>query len=298
MKTTILFLLISVSIQAQDLKYASLNILSNSLIGGIGSGIHKQKNETFWQAFKQGAWKGSVGGALNYGSKKMLQISSKNNTYTYIWPARITNSISNSINYNAIQNKPIFSSFYFTAWFINMQFDGKIHWKIDPYTLGSAILLSFNENNSFNLKNSLITGSLFFNRKRDNKILSWWDIKKYGTQGQTFGNTIWAKNCDVYDYVYDHFDTTIINNKIVLIPSPTTIIKSIDKQIVLHEMIHTFQYEQFNINPLTIDKICNKLNINIKHLNINPNFGIIYTIFNISGYYNNIFEKEANNFMK
>jgi hypothetical protein len=78
--------------------------------------------------------------------------------------------------------------------------------------------------------------------------------------------------------------------------------KIIDKPIVCHELIHSFQYEEYGIfNKITTDKITKSLNISkyTKHLYLNPNLAIPYLFSNLTvGYDHNPYENEANFFSK
>lgn len=266
MKTLILFLLISVSIQAQDLKYASLNIISNSLIGGIGAGIHKNSNETFWHAFKNGAFKGSVSGALNYTSKKMLQIQAEkeNLDWKLCWGSKIIDATSNTMLYNATMNNDSWlDHFAMNVGFLRFSKDYGV--QVEPVSLGCTIY-SFAIGAKFNSKMSLISGIPYFD-------YSWEIIKHKNENGSISYN---PKHQGI-----TYAQNIIINNH-----------ANIRTQI--HELIHSYQrlqYSQMN----NLFKIYNKYE-NFKWIHNDLSiFDIGYFFQNkIIGYSNNSFESEAN----
>lgn len=211
MKTLLTILLtISLTCQGQDLKYASINIISSSIIAGVGSGIHKHSNETFGHAFVNGIWKGAIGGIVQFTSKKMIRQSAFENNYNWVWPARLVNSLGSSIVKNGCNRENILSSFYLDIWCVNLKFDNKIHCRMDLLTIGYATVLLFTKNTSFNLQTSLISGAITFNNQ--------YDYNK--PNGQSFANTIYTIK--------------------------TNIKPVFDKTIFLHEIIHTFQYSESN----------------------------------------------------
>lgn len=299
MKTliTLLIILFSFNLQANDhLKYASFNIGINSLIGGFGSALHKKENETFFDAFKHGFWKGALGGSLNYYGMRLVEVSASKDNLNYIWPGRIVNALGSSITYNAAANDKIWSSFNMNVFCFNVQYNGKVNLRVDPLSLGYATYLGFKKDMSFNFKNTILTGSILFEQKSDNIILDGIDYGHYGT---SVGNSLYYKPAK--EYFYDHYTyNETINGNIYSFPSIVRSIKNITNYTICHEIVHTFQYEQFSsLNLLYIDKAYKAFKIKVnKYLYINPNFGIIYLLNNIKGYDNNIFENEADFFGK
>jgi len=271
----------------EDLRYVSYNILSSSIISGIGAGFHKKQNQTFFQAFKQGVWKGAIGGLVISSGKELIRASSINNTYAYVWPARTLNSLGSSILQNGIQNNKILKSINMNVFFANVSFDGKVHIKLDPYTLGAGIVLSCNKDYNFDLATSVITGSIVFNKIYENTIhvglfLSQVDNTtiegKYNTTiegklGQNFGNCLYRNvfSKDAYRTATQIF--------------PGLNLKAVEMKILMHEEIHAFQYEN-----------CYYFDLGVKHLYVNPYFGINYLINAINGYDHNLYEKEADHF--
>lgn len=267
MKTLIFLLILSISINSfaqEDLKYASLNILSNSIIGGIGSGIHKHSNQTFWAAFKQGAWKGSISGVLNYGSKKMLQIQAgkENLDWRLCWGSKIVNSVSNTVLYNATMNESdLMANYSINIGFLRLSTKYKV--QVDPISLG-CFGYAFLMGGKFNAKMSAITGVAYFN-------YSW---KK------SYIDSLSRKKAN-----YDKYGITYAQN--IMIQT------NVSESVALHELTHTYQRLQYSqINNFF--KIYNKYE-NFKWIhNDLSSFDILYFIQNKTiGYKNNVFELEA-----
>ena len=271
MKARILILLLVVSTicKAQNLKYAITNTVSGGMQAGIIAFINNPKPKCFLNAF----WKGCIGGSLNYAGKRLIEQSAMNNNFNLIWPARIVNSLGSSMVYNGSLNKGLLSSFTMNLYFLNMQFDGSFKFRIDPYTLGSAAILSLNRNNYFEAIKSLQTGSIVFCKKKD--------ISGNGDLGQNFGNSMVYKIFPQYKYDF-YGNSTMVNNSSI--------------QIVCHELIHGMQYEQFrSFDLITTHKIKLLHNIN-RYVVLSPGFGLLYLGANLKGCYNNFFENEADYF--
>jgi hypothetical protein len=271
-----------------DLRFSCYNTLFNGIAGGIGAGMNKHKGESFIHAFKNNFYKGVIGGALNYGGMKIVQVSAMRNNIDLIWPGRMVNSLGTSITYNAINNSKMFSYFQTNIFCFNISYNGKIHCLLDPVTLGYAGYLLIRKDMTFNMKNSVMTGSVTFNQKSDNTIIDNGNIYLSGVSGLTFGNTLFIKDVKQYLYISYHDKIGNINT--------FQNIKDWKLQTLCHEIIHTFQYEQsYSLNNFTINKLHKFSNIYNKYLYINSNFGILYEINNIN-YNKNFFETEANFF--
>lgn len=251
-----------------DLKYASYNIVFNSLIGGFGSAIHHKHNESFFYAFVQGSYKGAIGGSLNYSALKIIS----SNKMSCVWPAKLINSLGTSITINAIDNLKILSSYQIDIYCFNIRFAKNIKCKFDPLTFGYATYLSFNKSMSFDFNSTLLTGSVIFMQKEKA-----YDGLAFGLLGRCFGNTAYyQKTNEILSNVY------MKDNKV----NCDKYIQDISHRILTHEIIHTFQYERYSIlNDFAIDKIYKS-----NYLYLNFNFGFLYLI---NG---NAYENEANHF--
>jgi hypothetical protein len=270
--------------QKEDVKYASFNILSGGITSSAIACFNKPKNHKLGKTFINAFWKGCLGGSLNYTGKKLIQVSSKNNTYAYVWPGRIVNSLGSSMIYNGAKNEKLLYSISMNVFFTRLSYDGKLHCQIDPITLGSAVAFTFTKDMSFNFKNTLVTGSIIYSRLTNNIQIDNGKLTIDELSGKSLGNTFFRS---VYtDKVYYFLNLLGIN--------VTDQIHKYVIQTTCHELIHTFQYSEYNIfNTLYLDKI--KTNLT-KYINVNANFGIVYLICNSRGYKNNPFERGANYF--
>ena len=259
MKTKLLIvtLLITISSYSQELKYASVDIISGGIISSIQSCFHSNPTA---KSISKAFYKGCIGGSIQHCSKLIIKKSAENNNFNLIWPARICNSIGTSIIINSSNNKPIFdeiyTQFYFTYLNYNIK-NKKFGIKLDAISTGYTLYSLFN--NSFDFKNSLKIGSLTFNGFDSNKQRT----------GRTVGNHIFLSKENSIIKINGIYKKLNINNTI------------------LHEIIHTIQYEQYH-------SINNHLNI--KFIDFNMNFSVLYILNSISGYNKNYFEKEANYF--
>lgn len=260
-KLVIILLFITSAAKAQEVKYAVYNTVSSGLIGGVGAGLNKHKGQSFFQAFKRGFVKGCVGGAVSYSSKYF------NMKTNLIWPSRIINSIGSSMTYNTIRNNSLFSQiniqFYFG--YITLK-NKKIGYDLDLITIASSLYMF--SAYRFDVKNTINSGSLVFqNNDTSGK-----------TRGKAFGNCIWYKESSK-NVVGELKEYKILKATIYI---PEVVNVNTTQSIINHEIIHTFQYDNYNFyNPVKINK-----------LRVNLNFAIMYTI---SGTYKyNLFESEAN----
>ena len=297
MKNIILsfFLIISIEGYSQNRKddflYLTSNTISGGLISGINSCFHKKSNVSLSKTFIKAFWKGCIGGSINFTANKLVQESSFHNNYNYIWPARFVHSLGTSIIYNASYDKKILESYQFQFYCFNIIYDKKFEYRLDPVSISSFIFLSLNNNFAFNPKTSLQTGSLFFDKKG---IIPFTQL---GVSGKNMGNTIYrklqekviARNRDITDlYPKGTYPEG------VRIYTAQFINITIDKSTVCHEIIHSFQYEEYGIfNGITTEKI--------KGLNkfyINTNFLLVYLASSSisGGNSKNIFEREADYF--
>jgi hypothetical protein len=267
MKNLILILALTITLntfgQKEDIKYASFNILSSGIIGGIGSGIHKKQGETFGKAFINGFWRGSIAGSLNVASKEILSIQAKkeNLDWKLCWGSKIVNSFSNTILYNATMNEAkLYENYSINIGFVRLSTKYKI--QIDPISFGCTIYCLIDS--KIDIKNSLITGCPSF--KKQFPIIYIYD-KKTSKYIESPRGRMLAQN-------------------IIIQPNSKT-------NVFIHELIHTYQRLQYsNINNSF--KIYNKYeNYKFIHNDISS-YDILYFLQNKTiKYDNNLFESEA-----
>jgi hypothetical protein len=103
----ILLLVPLVSIaQHQERTVFLYNTLFGGLSSGIGATINKPRDKNWKAAFVRGFWQGSIGGTVNYSSKKTLHLVYKKQNVAFALPAKLLNAAGNSIIENAARSEP------------------------------------------------------------------------------------------------------------------------------------------------------------------------------------------------
>lgn len=275
-KITILFLIFLFSkestSQHNKTQMAVYNIGLGSVVGGIGAVINKDPNEKIGKIFLKGFVQGGLGGYLVYESKNFILKIPENNKLEYAWGAKIINSMGSSIIENASLNKN-----FWDRWHINIGFnrfeintENRINIKYRIMPISLILTGIYAYGNKFELDKSLKTGELIFSVSGN-----------FEHAGATWG-------------------------KIILIDES----KLSDSNIISHEIIHSFQYEDFNFVNTFLNKPLSgfsKKSIFGKKLNEifyfdlqAPIFGGLYLLENSNQncYYDNFFENEAGFFSK
>lgn len=256
--------------QDSDLEFGLLNVGVSSIIGGVGAVINKQPEQKFGKVLLKGFAQGALGGYVVFESKRMLREFSRTENYAYVWPSKIVNAAGNSIIENAASNQN-----FWEQWHLNIGFNRfdiytknnfRLQYRVMPFSLESAIYGFINY--SFDASESLKLGTIVF---RGETI----EIK---------GNT--------------NFNAASRDN-IIFLKSSTTIPSK------AHELVHTYQYEQYSGIKAYFNKVSNKLESKSKIYNFYTKY--FYTDFNApliflfyqteskraDRYEDNIFEKEA-----
>jgi hypothetical protein len=218
--------------QQENLQYFKYDIIFNGFIGGIGSGIHKKKNETFIQAFVNGFYKGMIGGIIINSSKFVINKIYLKENYWYGLEGKLIHSIGTSVVYNAALNKPIFANYNINIGFIHYSTDFKnSHFYINPVSFISFTYMLCDKNAKFNLTNSIKTGTFYFTFKDIDK--PYWGF---------------CLNNVVNIYYRDNA-------------------KQIIYQTCAHELIHSLQFEEYlNINSLLNIKPYKIINFDIPYV--------------------------------
>lgn len=291
MKTLLLLLTFSISIQAQDFKYATFNIISSGVIGGIGSGVHKHKGQNFGQAFIKGFWKGCIGGSISVTSKQILssQLNNDRLNWRICWVSKIGNSFSNTILYNATMNNDnIVANYSINIGFLRF---GINRVQIDPisfictgYTICSG--------GKFNLVNTIKTGTPIFDY--DLGVDSYYlNIKKLKNNKQLLDKISQEEREKILSLPDNlkQFDARhlgeILGQNVLLQKGYYS------NKVMIHELIHTYQrLEYTNINNLLFIYNSHE-NTKLIHNDLSI-FDAMYYIQNKTiGYKNNYFEKES-----
>lgn len=205
--------------QNTDTEFAVYNVLSGSVLGGIGALINKDHNEAFWKTLWRGSSQGAVGGYLVFESKRLVREFSRKEDFGYIWPSKVLNSMGNSIILNGASNNKFGQTWYFNIGFGHFRYDAtdenKFKTRILPFSLSSAIY-GFSKG-KLNLNRSLKTGTFVFETRE----------RFQDSYGFTYVNSIylWKDIPDKRRFEGRIFDA------------------------IAHEIIHTYQYEgTFSMN--------------------------------------------------
>ena len=151
--------------QRNDAEHFSYNVISHALFSGIGSMINKPKEEDTFKAFLKGVKAGAIGGAMIYGSKKLIHQYAKSGDITYSWGSKILNAAGNSIVYNGAQHYPAFDYWFITLGFNRFELDlrnrkSQFKYKLMPFSFIEFIDLSFKYQLDFRL--TAETGNIIF----------------------------------------------------------------------------------------------------------------------------------------
>jgi hypothetical protein len=162
--------LIVVHAKAQDFReqrrdFIATNVGINGVIGGVGALTNIKKDERPVKVFVKGFAQGCLGGAFTLIGKDLTyQIKSRNNL-GYAWPARLTNSIGNSITQNAASNSNFWERWHFNLGLVRFDYAvtaNKFQARFFPSSLYGVMVAG--RQGTFSLKRSLQTGILVFER--------------------------------------------------------------------------------------------------------------------------------------
>jgi len=262
------FLVTNIIYSQNKTEMAIYNIGKGSFAGGVGAIINKKPNEKTGKVFLKGFLQGGVGGYLVYESKNFILKVSDNNKLEYAWGAKFINSIGSSIVENASLNQDFWNIWHFNVGYNRIEVHTKNKIKIKYKIMPVALLLTgiYAYGNKFELEKSLKTGEILFSLS-----------KNFKHAGATWG-------------------------KLILIDESW-----LDKNnLIAHEIIHSYQYEDFNfvntfinkpkLELLNKSKLGEKLN-NFFYFDLQaPIFGGLYLLEKKRGwnnYYDNFFEYEA-----
>lgn len=192
--------------QNSDLEYGLLNVGSGALIGGIGAVINKDSDERIGKVFLKGLAQGALGGYLVFESKRLLRTLPKNDTYAFVYPSKFLNAAGNSIIENAASNDN-----FWVRWHINFGFN-----RIDIYT-----------ENKFELNYKIMPFSLYI------------ALYNFGSDREFSVHKSLKLGTMVFEGDLSGALGRATSNIIVLKPYGK-------KRTEAHELVHTYQYEQFS----------------------------------------------------
>ena len=224
-------ILITLSIFKQSLRaqnYEPRSVIYNTLVGGLSGGIgaviNKHHDQKWFKAFGKGFLIGSGGGSIVYGGKKINYLVGERQNLGYAWLSRIVFSAGNSIVENASSNINVWTRWHFDIGFVRLEFKtGPFSFlpRIMPSSLGGIIFLA--ANGKLNFKETIQSGTLTF----------YTPVIKYAPQ----------------------FVASTPGNGIIHVTSLTG---PVFYQTYGHEMIHTFQFQEFSGVNYFFNPISNK----------------------------------------
>ncbi len=255
--------------QQNDVHAAVFNVGISSVGSGFGALINKKLNEKGGKVFLRGMWQGAVGGLLIFTSKKMVYEFAQTENYAWLWSSKLVNGAGVSIAENAGENQKFLSSWHLNFGFNLIEFKTDKSFKVS-YKLMPFALAGFIRSatkGSFDLEQTLKVGQPFFKT----------EALGFPDSGFSIANTI------VLNPIY------------------------YDSKSISHEIIHTYQYQNFAIfNPYyktTLDRLLSKetgfSKAYKKWIYTDGNLLIINGFYymgslNNKCYFDNPFEQEAN----
>lgn len=245
---------------------ALYNISLGSFVGGIGAVINKKTNEKTGKVFLKGFLQGAAGGYLVYESKNFISNIPKYDKLEYAWGAKVINSMGVSIIENASLNRDFWEQWNINIGFNRIEFHTQDKFKVKYKIMPVALILTgiFAYGNKFEFEKTIKTGEIIFSRINNNEIL-----------GTNYGKLILI-------------DRNNLNQS----------------GTIAHEIIHSYQYDDYNFFNSFINKPLNDLFTKSKTLNYLNKFmyfdlqgpllrGLYLIEEDQNNYYNNFFEYEA-----
>jgi len=270
MKQIIIVLSLTIGInsycQQSEFEIGLYNVGIGGFGGAVGAVINKKSNEKFFNVFFNGFLKGSLGGAFVYGSKKIVSQIQIEEKIEYSWPAKIVNSLGTSMIENASSNRSLFEQLHINIGFNRIEFytkeNFKVKYKVMPAAFVTTFISATNSKPEWFLM--LRSGEIIFSTNDKNLI---------NVKGRTLLTSFKVRRSEVNNY-----------------------------SIYAHEIIHLYQYHDYNfVNPY-FNNLTNRINTGNKFIDSNIYWdfnsvviGGLYQLENMnrSHYYNNFFEYEA-----
>ncbi|WP_141402390.1 hypothetical protein [Sediminicola luteus] len=245
---------------------ALYNVGLGAVVGGIGAIINKTKTEKTAHVFVKGFAKGALGGFLVYESKSLIRNIEKHQKLEYSWPAKIVNAAGTSIIEGAALNNRFLSTWHLHIGFNRLELKSSDTWKLRY----KVMPVSF-----------VYTSYAAFGNK-----FEWENTLRAGE--------IMFSNASMSDGGFNYANVFVYNSSLPYY-----------KAIIAHEIIHTYQYYDFNFVNAFIHKPISRLEGNsdfLKRLEPilyydlqNPVFRVFYNLEGTDNvnFHDNFFEYEA-----
>ena len=204
--------------QNQESQVLFYNVGFGGMTSGVGALINKPKGTNRKKIFIKAFWQGSIGGFLNYTSKKTLYLNNKYQNNNFSWPSKLMHSASTSIMENAALNEPFLQNWNIDYGLIRVDFSLAKKKVLKVRLLPEAIyaIIVASKYGKFDLKNTVETGNIIFSSEN----LLMLPNGEYRT-GISIGRAI---------AFVDNFPNNI--NKY---------------QLLAHEIIHQYQYGEYQV---------------------------------------------------
>ncbi len=215
--------------QNQERTVFFYNVGFGGLTSGVGAVINKPKGTSWKKYFIRGFWQGSIGGLLNYASKKTLYLNNLNQNKVFFWPAKILNSAGTSAMQNASLNEPFLENWYLDYGLFRVDFalHNKDKFKFRLLPAGVYATIAASRYGKFDIENTLATGQIVFSRKN---LLTY--ANGNTAAGSSFGRgLVFVNNTQVYPNKY---------------------------RLLAHEIVHQFQYNDYQIFTTWVNTIGKK----------------------------------------
>jgi hypothetical protein len=147
-----------------------VNIISNSLMGGVGGAIHKKEGEKTSVAFAKGFFKGTLGGLVKYYAKDQSRHLYSANNHFYAPINRLQYFLGHSFVMNAARGQKLLSTYYCNLYGIDLRLSinakPKLKARISAASVISAGVFGFRKF-ELNIYKSLEMGQLYFDVHRN-----------------------------------------------------------------------------------------------------------------------------------
>lgn len=215
----IMMLCISCSIYCSPVKaqhYEARSVVYNAVLGGVSAGagaiINKRKDQKWFDVFIKGFIIGAGGGAVMYSGKKLNTLITNENNVSYGWLSRGVFCAGTSIVENVASGRNFWSVWHYDIGFMRLEYDCEVHKfqpKVMPSALGATLFLAVQ--GRFDFSTSLRSGTPTFRTRR----ISY----QPGLVGSTVTNAFLVSD-------------TLVKGRVFY-------------DLYAHEMVHSFQFEEF-----------------------------------------------------
>ncbi len=214
----IFFIIVHQDLKAQSKTEMGLyNIGLGGLAGGVGAIFNKEPQEKTGRVFLKGLWQGSIGGYIVYESKNILLNIPKHNKLEYAWGAKIVNSIGISIIENASLNKNFYDKWHFYIGFnrFDLETYDRFKFRYKIMPISFVVTLISAYDKKFEFQKSIRTGQIMFSTSNP----------EFNYRGLTSAKIITLSERAIDDY-----------------------------GTAAHEIVHSFQYNDFNFSNSFVNK--------------------------------------------